>query len=246
MKKLGPAEDAFGQALYAAYRGEEVHEIVERDDGFVDSMSTRGYFSDYEDWSPIEQKAMCFVKGRILDVGCGAGRHSLYLQNKGFDVVGIDISPLALKVCKLRGLHRSKLLPVDAAEYRPDSFDTIIMMGNNFGLFGNFKKAKKLLNRFHRMTSSNGLIIASSRDPYKTSNPAHLRYHRLNKGKGRMSGQVRIRIRYQDYVGRWFDYLMVSGEEMKEILLGTGWEVQEFLDSGEPYYIAIIKKRLQH
>jgi SAM-dependent methyltransferase len=242
MKTLKPGEDAFGQALCASYEGEDVFEVVERDDGFVDAMRTRGYFSDYEDWSPIEQRAMQRVKGRVLDVGCGAGRHSLYLQGKGFDVLGIDISPLAVKVCKLRGLKKVKVMPIEAVNFKQGFFDTIIMMGNNFGLFGSFKKARRLLKRFHRITSEDALIIASSRDPFKTNNPAHLRYHKLNKKRGRMSGQVRIRIRYERYIGRWFYYLMVSMEEMRQILSDTGWTVCEFLDSGGPHYIAIIKK----
>jgi hypothetical protein len=112
------------------------------------------------------------------------------------------------------------------------------MMGNNFGLFGDLKKARRLLGRFDRMTSE----VASSRDPYATSNHVHLQYHRLNCERGRMSGQVRIRIRYEKYKGRWFDYLMVSREEMEQILLGTGWTTREFLNSEGPHYIAIITK----
>ena len=92
------------------------------------------------------------------------------------------------------------------------------------------------------MTSKNALIIASSRDPYRTSNHAHLRYHRLNKEQGRMGGQVRIRVRYESCKGRWFDYLMVSREEMEETLMDTGWDVVKFLDSEGPYYGAIIGK----
>jgi hypothetical protein len=53
---------------------------------------------------------------------------------------------------------------------------------------------------------------------------------------------VRIRIRFKKYVGRWFDYLMVSKKEMIEILTGTGWKTREFIDSEGPQYIAIIKK----
>jgi ubiquinone/menaquinone biosynthesis C-methylase UbiE len=242
MKKLESEEDAFGHALLAVHKGEEVNETIERDDGFFDSMSTRGYFSDYEAWSQIEQKAMRFVKGRVLDIGCGAGRHSLYLQGKGFDVLGIDVSPLVLKVCRERGLKKLKLMSIESVDFKPNSFDTILMMGNNFGLFGNLNKAKRLLRRFHRMTSKDGLIIASSRDPYKTDNPAHLQYHKMNKRKGRMSGQVKIRIRYEKYKGRWFDYLMVSKEEMTQILSNTGWKAKEFLDTGDPYYIAIVEK----
>jgi SAM-dependent methyltransferase len=242
MKKLRPQEDAFGQALFTAFKGEEVFEIVERDDGFVDAMKTSGYFSKYENWGQNEQEAMQFVKGRVLDVGCGAGRHSLYLQEKGFDVLGIDISPVAIKVCKLRGVIRAKIMPIEAMNFKPNSFDTIIMMGNNFGLFGNLKKANRLLQKIHRMTSKHALIIASSRDPYNTRCPAHIQYHKLNKKRGRMSGQVRIRIRYEKYVGKWFDYLMVSKEEMGQILQGTGWKIEEFIDSRGPHYIAIIRK----
>jgi hypothetical protein len=82
MKRLKSGEDVFGQALWAACEGADVFEELERNDGYLDAMRTGGYFSDYEDWSPLEQKAMQFVKGKLLDIGCGAGRHSLYLQKK--------------------------------------------------------------------------------------------------------------------------------------------------------------------
>ena len=242
MKKLKAEEDAFGQAFLATYKGAEVEQIIERDDGYVNSDSTKGYFSGYEAWPQDEQKAMEFVKGRVLDIGCGAGRHSLYLQNKGFNVFGIDNSPLAIKVCKLRGLKKAKVMPLEEVNFKPNTFDAILMMGNNFGLFGNPKKAKRLLRRFHKITTNDALIITTSNDPYKTDNLAHLQYHKMNKRKGRMGGQVRIRVRYQKYKGRWFYFLMVSKEEMAQILSNTGWKVQEFLDRGTSYYTAIIKK----
>jgi len=240
---LKPEEDAFGQEIWAYYKGERTSEIVERDDGYFDvSSGPKMYFSEYDDWHSVDRKAMEFVKGRVLDIGCGAGRHSLYFQKKGFDVLGIDSSPLAIEVCKLRGLEKAKVVAIEDINFKPDSFDTIIMMGNNFGLFGSFKKAKMLLKKFHKMTSINGLIIASTRDTYKTSNPDHLEYHRINKQKGRMAGQSRIRIRFRKYVGRWLDYLIVSKEEMNEILKGTGWKIKEFIDSDNSEYAAVIEK----
>jgi 2-polyprenyl-3-methyl-5-hydroxy-6-metoxy-1,4-benzoquinol methylase len=82
-------EDAYGQELWAYFNGKASFEIVERDDGFFDvSLGPELYFSNYEQWSEMEKKALEFVKGRVLDIGCGAGRHSLYLQEKGFDVLG--------------------------------------------------------------------------------------------------------------------------------------------------------------
>ena len=237
------AEDAFGRMLWAYYNGQRVFEIDERDDGYIEaSTSPKMYFSDYEDWPQHEKKAMEYVKGRVLDIGCGAGRHSLYLQKKGLDVLGIDNSPLAIKVCKLRGLKKAKIMSIEDIDFKPKSFDTIIMMGNNFGLFGSFQKARSLLKRFHKITSDDGLIVAETRDPYKTDNPAHLEYHKLNRKRGRMGGQVRIRVRFEKYATPWFDYLFVSKEEMDEILKGTGWKVKQYIDSGNALYIAIIEK----
>jgi 2-polyprenyl-3-methyl-5-hydroxy-6-metoxy-1,4-benzoquinol methylase len=162
--------------MWACYRGEEASEIVERDDGFFNA-SPKGpaiYFSEYKDWDLIDRKAMELVKGRVLDIGCGAGRHSLYLQKMGLNVLGIDSSPLAIKICKLRGLKRARVMSIEELNFKPNSFDTVIMLGSNFGLFGSFEKAKRLLKKLHKMTSRNGLIVASTRDTYKTDNPDHL------------------------------------------------------------------------
>ena len=243
IKTLKPEQDAFGQEIWAYFKGKEVSEIVERDDGYFSvSSGPKLYFSQYEDWPLIEQKAMEFVNGRVLDIGCGAGRHSLYLQEKGFDVLGIDNSPLAIKVSRLRGLKKAKAMSIEDVDFKPNSFDTIIMMGGSFGLFGSFKKARRLLKRFHEMTSKNAVIIAETRDPYKTDNPAHLEYHEFNKKRGRMSGQARIKVKFGKHVTEWFEWLMVSKGEMKDILKGTGWEVREFIDSEDSEYIAIIEK----
>lgn len=216
MKKLKPEEDTFGQEMWACYKGEEAAEIVERDDGYFNATpgNPKSYFSEYEDWTPIERKAMELVKGRVLDIGCGAGRHLLYLQSKGFDVMGIDSSPLAIKVCTLRGLKKARVMPIEELDFKPNSFDTVIMMGSNFGLFGGFKKARRILKKMRRITSKNGLIIAATRDTFKTDNPDHLAYHKLNRERGRMPGQLRLRIRFRKCVGRWFDYLIVSKKEM--------------------------------
>jgi SAM-dependent methyltransferase len=218
-------------------------EIVERDDGyFGPSGGPAAYLSTYKDWHPEQKKAMRYVRGGVLDIGCGAGRHSLYLQEKGFVVVGVDTSPLALKACRLRGLKRTKLMSITQVDARLGMFDTLLMLGNNFGLFANFKRARWLLGRFHRITSGKARIIAESMDPYQTDDPVNLEYHRLNRKRGRMSGQLRIRIRYKKHATPWFDYLLVSKDEMKQILKDTGWSVRRFIDTEGPVYTAVIEK----
>jgi len=229
--------------MWASYNGEWALEIVERDDGLITySRLPEHYFSNYKDWPLIEKKAMEFVKGKVLDIGCGAGRHSLYLQEKGFDVLATDNSPLAIKICKLRGVKNAEVSPIEELSGEMGSFDTILMLGNNFGLFGSFEKARILLRRFYEMTSGDALIIAETRDPYNTSNPNHLEYQELNQKRGRMSGQLRIRIRFKKYTTPWFDYLLVSKDEMEKILQDTGWKVRQYIDSEMSNYITIIEK----
>jgi len=237
--------DAYGHELWGYFTTGRGYEIVERDDGYFDAgPGGRTYFSEYKDWNPIERRAMKYAKGRVLDIGCGVGRHALYLQKK-FDVTGIDNSPLAIKICKIRGLKKAKILSIDDIyKFKPNSFDTIIMMGNNFGLLGSFKKAKRLLKNFYKITSKNALIIAQTLDPHQTKDPDHLAYHRWNIKRGRMPGQIRIRIRYKKLIGPWFNYLFVSKKEMKEILKDTGWEIRHIIEKKKfaPIYVAVIEK----
>lgn len=224
--------DAYGAELMAVYRGAaHTLEIVERDDHHIDASNWPSrYFSDYSTWNKREKQAMGLVRGRVLDIGCGAGRYGLYLQKKGFEVIGIDNSPGAVKVCKLRGFKNARVMSIsEIHRFTSHSFDTIIMMGNNFGLFGGFKRARRLLKQMHRITSPNGQIIAEAVDPYKTRDPVHTSYHRFNLKRGRMGGQLRIRVRHKQIIGPWFDYLLVSQAEMKKILRGTGWRLAKII-----------------
>ncbi len=237
-------QDAFGQALWDFYQGEDVREMIERDDGFISigRSDLSGYFSSYAKWRPGLKKAIGYAKGRVLDIGCGAGRVALHLQKRGLDVLGIDVSPLAVKVCRARGVKRVRLMSITDLRPGMGPFDTIVMFGNNFGLVANFNRARRLLKRFHRMTSPQALIIAQTLDPYKTDCREHLNYHKRNRTRGRMGGQIRMRSRHKTLIGPWFDYLFVSRAEIKEILVGTGWRVRRFIPVSGPNYVAIIEK----
>jgi len=230
-------QDAFGHEMYDYLKNITGWEVVERDDGYIDvSGGPKAYFSEYKHWPLYE-------RGRVLDIGSGAGRHLLYLQGKGLEVMGIDNSPLAIEVCRLRGIKNAEVVSINQISSKLGIFDTVLMMGNNFGLFGSFEGARRLLKKISRITSENGRIIAVTNDVYNTDNPAHLSYHELNRKRGRMAGQIRLKIRYKQYASPWFDYLMVSKEEMENILDGTDWKVNRFIDSEGSVYAAIIDKK---
>jgi SAM-dependent methyltransferase len=161
-------QDAYGHEVWDYYQAKPAYEIIERDDGYINtSQGPKVYFSPYDEWRRIEKESLEYAKGRVLDVGCSAGRIALHLQNeKRLDVLGIDNSPLAVKVSKLRGMKKVQLLDFHKIAFPPDSFDTIVMFGNNFGLFSSPGLAKKLLRKLFVMTSSDGVIICQSVDPY--------------------------------------------------------------------------------
>jgi 2-polyprenyl-3-methyl-5-hydroxy-6-metoxy-1,4-benzoquinol methylase len=89
---MNKSHDAMGQLLWDHYHGQDVVEIVEREDGYVDAgrMGPGLYFADYKHWLDCEKKAIKYARGRVLDIGCGGGRVGLYLQDKGHDVLGIE------------------------------------------------------------------------------------------------------------------------------------------------------------
>jgi SAM-dependent methyltransferase len=219
-------------------------EIVERADGFLDASryGPAAYFFPLRRWPKSQRQAIRLARGRVLDVGCGAGRVALHLQERGHEVVGIDLSPLAVEVSRRRGVRDARELPVTQVGPELGRFDTIVMFGNNFGLMGSRRRAPWLLRRFRSIANEGARILAESVNPYKTDNPEHLAYHEENRRRGRMAGQVRIRIRHQVYATPWFDYLLVSPEEMAALADGTGWELRRVIDEGEHVYVGVLER----
>lgn len=242
MKGLPRDQDAYGHGVMAFLQGDASTEVVERDDGLIEpDNGPSGYFKPYRSWPAIEKRAMRYVRGRVLDVGAGAGRVALNVQGRGHDVVAIDNSPLAVKVCLLRGVKDARVVPFTQVDSRLGVFDTIVMFGNNFGLFGSFERARWMLRRLKRLTRADARIVTQTVDPYLTELPEHLAYHKRNRRRGRMAGQLKIRVRYLSYATPWFDYLFVSQPEMRKIVAGTGWRVTRFLDD-LPRYVAVVEK----
>jgi SAM-dependent methyltransferase len=187
---------------------------------------------------------MRYVRGRVLDLGCGAGRVGVHLQSRGFDVVGIDVSPLAVELARERGASDARLGTLDTAVKAGELFGTILLLGNNLGLLAGEQQGRRLLRRLARVATEEGRLLAGSYDPYEGASDLARRYQQRNRARGRMSGVERLRVRYRNYATPWYDVLFASRDELTQITARSGWVMRRFIDDG-PGYVAVLERNQQ-
>lgn len=155
-------KDLFGKALLD-YQNDNYTEdlITSTNISDEDELPLPYLFRDFKEMPKLEQKALQLSKGRILDVGCGSGSHSLYLQKKGFDVKAIDVSKGAIEVAKKRGVLNTEQIDIlDETE----SFNTIILLMNGTGIFQELSQVAKYLKHLKSLLKPNGQILIDSSD----------------------------------------------------------------------------------
>jgi len=155
-------KDVFGKAILDYQNGNYTEDITTSTSISDEDVLPIPYlFRGFSEMPKIEQEALLLAKGKILDVGCGAGSHSLYLQKKGLRVKSIDISKGAIETCKLRGLKNAHVLNVlDETE----TFDTILMLMNGSGFFESLERTPHVLNHLKSLLIKNGQILIDSSD----------------------------------------------------------------------------------
>jgi SAM-dependent methyltransferase len=214
-------------------------EIAERDDGYISALDVAHYFPRAEMLAPLDQWACERARGRVLDVGCGSGRHALPLQGRGHEVVAIDPSPGAVRVARLRGVDAVEAGIDDVADL--GTFNTALLMGNNLGLLGGAERGRQVLALLATAVRPGGILIGSSVDPATETGPEHAEYQALNRGRGRMPGQLTIRVRDRCVSSPWFDYLQLSVAELRVLTAGTPWSVVASFDGPIGYAAMLLR-----
>ncbi len=155
-------KDLFGKALLDYQNGNYTEDIITSTNiSDEDELPIPYLFRGFKDMPKLEQKALQLSKGLVLDVGCGAGSHSLFLQEKGLDVHAIDISQGAVSVAKTRGV-----LQVNQKDIldEKNTYDTILLLMNGTGIFQELSQVSKYLSHLKTLLKPGGQILIDSSD----------------------------------------------------------------------------------
>jgi len=157
-------KDLFGKAMLDYVQNNQPENLItETTISEADEMDVSYLFRSFKEMPKLEQKALKLARGKVLDVGCGAGSHSLYLQEKGLNVLAIDISPNAMETCKIRGVKQTQLTDVLHLD-ESEKFDTILLLMNGTGIFGKLKNIDLYLSKLKCLLNANGQILIDSSD----------------------------------------------------------------------------------
>lgn len=203
-----------------------------------DEIPLTTLFRNYENMPKIEQKALDMAKGRVLDVGAGAGCHSLVLQERGIDVTAIDISPLSVETMKERGVK--KVLEQDFFALE-GQYDTILMLMNGIGIVGTLERMSEFFRHLDKILALGGQVLCDSSDisyVFETEDgiielPDDMVYY----------GEQSFQMQYKDTVGEPFPWLYIDTDTLKQVAKDNGYVV-EVIAEGEHYdFLARITKQ---
>lgn len=200
-----------------------------------DEMPVKHLFRNLEEMPMLEQKALSLAKGKVLDVGAGAGCHALALQAQSIAVKAIDISPLSCEAMELRGVMNAECINL-FDEHLETGFDTILLLMNGTGIAGKIENLPALFNRLKALLNKGGQILIDSSDiKYIYENEDGSFDINLNAA---YYGEVDYQMVYKDVKGDSFDWLYVDFPLLKSIAESCGLH-GELITEGEHYdYLA--------
>ena len=157
-------KDLMGRAIWDYYYQENSEDLqTETSISELDDLPVSYLFRNYKEMNALEKKALELASGKVLDVGAGAGSHSLYLQNeRKLEVTALDISPKSIEVCKARGVKNA--ICEDLLQFSEKNFDTVLLLMNGTGIFQSLEHIDQYLQKLKSLVAENGQILIDSTD----------------------------------------------------------------------------------
>lgn len=222
-------EDVLGTAILDYYEGNRKHKLwIHNTYGPKEEMPVAVYFRDAVAMPEMERKALQLCRGKVLDVGCGAGSHSLLLQQMGFDVTAIDISHKAVEVARRRGVHNC--LQADVFNFKHTKFDTLLLLMNGIGLTGNLAGLNRFLQHAKTLIKKKGQLV------FDSSDVAYL-FTGGSKPTSRYYGEITYRYEYRKKITNPFSWLYVDAQTLTELAAAAGWQTQVVMEDDYDQYL---------
>ncbi len=222
--------DVFGEALKDQYTKPPAETLwVHNSYDEPEEMPVDIYFRDEDKMPELELKAISLCKGKVLDVGAGVGSHALVLQNRGFDVTGMDISAAAVTIMKQRGLK--KAIEGNILTYKGETYDTLLFMMNGIGLTGSLPGLKSFLKHVKTLLNPGGQLL------FDSSDLSYL-YQEIAFPLNGYYGEVSFRYEYKSLKGNWFKWIYVDQKTLAGVALEQGWNTEVIFEDDSDQYLA--------
>jgi len=220
---LIPEKDPMGQAIADYHQtGEQEVIVVESDITDEEEIPVSYLFRSINEMPVLERLALYRCQGLILDVGAGAGAHSIYLSDNGKQVKPIDISKLAVNVMKGRGLKNAE--QIDFFDFTVEKYDTILMMMNGIGICGTMDKLDNFFHQCKKLLNRGGQVLLDSSDIIYLFGDDEEGYEiNLN---GNYYGELEYRMKYKQTVGEPFQWLFIDFDNLNHAAQQHGFDCQ--------------------
>ena len=229
--------DLFGEALLNYYHKPGKQRLITWTSlTEEDPVSLSYFFRPYNSMPKIEQKALELTRGTVLDVGCGSGSHSLYLQNtKQLEVLGVDISRGATQVAALRGVK--KVVHRSIFDYNEKRFDTILLLMNGLGIAQTFSGVMPLLFHLKSLLQPKGQILVDSSDLiYLFPEEEQLDWRMADLYYGELDYGIRFDGKEEE-----FPWLYLDFDHLTTAALQAGLACEKVLDGPNHDYLARLR-----
>lgn len=229
-----------GQAMLDYLNGDEdARCTLRRDDGVAyPPIYARQFF--YPDSLPLlDEIAVGRCAGRVLDIGAGAGSHSLAIQDRGLKVTSVDVSQKAVQVMRERGCEDARV--GDVFDSYDEPFDTILVI-LNLGIVRNLDGLGRFLKQLDQLLAGNGRLITDSVDPRNSEDESYRKYTQAKIARGRYLGERTLRFEYKDQVSDWFEWMHVDPETLGRYVHEAGYLMEPLGNDGKRYLVSITKR----
>lgn len=213
------------RALRAFFEGDRDASIVVHSNfGEHEELPVAVFFRAAEDFFPFERAAMPLCRGRVLDIGAGTGVHTLYLQDRGFEVCAIDILPEAVEIMRSAGVRDARV--ADVWEFEGGPFDTVLMMMNGIGILGTLAGLDRFLAEVPRLLAADGQIVLDSGPARVVGEPGDAAVELAIAGDETHHGEAWITLEYKGQKGPPFRELYADSETLTRHAAAAGFEAE--------------------